>query len=253
MQSTVRRTLTVSMLFLLSAACAEREPALDEQVVLENDGWRLIGGWRAPPGREPVPAVLLLHRAAGSRGEYDDLANALARRGVASLRLDLRGHGESGNLGRFEEPYGEHLSILEGTYKDVNLALRWLASNPRVGANWRAVVGASYSGEAIAEAIRRGGETVSAYVILSPGSFSDESVAQVDTSGVPWLFIRTSEEGEASRGFMDEVFDALANDSKTAEIRVIPGAGHATEILAAHPLVIEQIADWLAKVLDSER
>ena len=30
--------------------------------------------------------------------------------------------------------------------------------------------------------------------MLSPGSFSDESIASIDSSGVPWLFIAAREE-----------------------------------------------------------
>ena len=260
MKTLAARLAAWAVFFSLCSACSERVPGdasevknEDERVVLESGGWRLVGEWRVPPGSKPVPvpAVLLLHRAAGSRGEYAELARALAGRGVASLRLDLRGHGDSDNLGRFEEPYAENRGVLENTHEDINVALRWIAAHPRVDANRLAAVGASYSGEAVGEALRAGGETVSAYVMLSPGSFSDESIAQVDASGAPWLFIRTSEEDEVSLEFIDAVFDALVSDSESAEITVIPGAGHATRIFDAHPFVIEQIADWLAQRLGS--
>jgi pimeloyl-ACP methyl ester carboxylesterase len=181
----------------------EGSAATDERVVLESDGWQLMGEWRAPPARERVPAALLLHRAAGSRGEYAALADALARRGVASLRLDLRGHGESDNLGRFEEPFAENRHILEKTYRDVDTALGWIKAHPAVAASSVAVAGASYSGEAIGEARREGGESAAAYVILSPGSFSDASIAEVDRSDVPWLFMRTTQEDEVSLPFID--------------------------------------------------
>ena len=127
------------------------------------------------------------------------------------MPLDLRGHGASDNLGRFEEPFAENLLLLEDTHEDINVALRWMAARPRVDAKRLAAIGASYSGEAIAEALRAGVEPVSACVILSPGSFSDESIAQVDASGARWLFIRTSEESEVSLEFIHAVFDALAS------------------------------------------
>jgi TPR repeat protein len=109
-----------------------------------------------------------------------------------------------------------------------------------------AVVGASYSGEAIGEALRAGGETATAYVLLSPGSFSQESIAAVDASGASWLFIRTSDEDEVSLPYIDAVFEDLAAGSRSAEVRVVAAAGHATGILEAHPFVIDEIADWLA-------
>jgi dienelactone hydrolase len=206
---------------LLACVAGAASSAIDERVVIDSDGWVLVGEWRAPASETPVPAALLLHRAAGSREEYADLASALASRGVASLRLDLRAHGESDGLGRFEEPSGERV----------------------------AVVGASYSGEAIGEALRAGGDRAAAYVLLSPGSLSTESIAAVDSSGASWLFIRTSEEGEVSLPFIDAVFDELAAKSRSAEVRVVPGVGHATGIFDEHPFMIEEIADWLAERL----
>ncbi|HSF17340.1 MAG TPA: hypothetical protein VLK65_17470 [Vicinamibacteria bacterium] len=59
----------VATLTLLASASACPLP-VDERVVLESHGWRLVGEWRAAETEdEPAPAVLLLHRAAGSRGE----------------------------------------------------------------------------------------------------------------------------------------------------------------------------------------
>ncbi|HXV60970.1 MAG TPA: alpha/beta hydrolase [Vicinamibacteria bacterium] len=254
MRSNSRATRTLGLVasFLLPAALARGLPE-DERVELESNGWRLVGEWRpAESDTELAPAALLLHRAAGSRAEYQELAEELAKRGVASLRLDLRGNGESDNLGRFEEPYEENLRILEKTYEDIHVALRWISARPGIDSDRRAAVGASYSGEAIAEALRQGGERIAAYVILSPGSFSDESIAAVDASGVPWLFIRTSEESEVSREFIDAIFEALASQSKSAEVRVIEGAGHATRIFDEHPFIIEEIAEWLAERLGAE-
>jgi alpha-beta hydrolase superfamily lysophospholipase len=198
-----------------------------------------------------VPAVLLLHRAAGSRAEYHGLAEALVRRGIASLRLDLRACGESINLGRFEAPFADNLHLLDGTHEDVTSAVIWLASQPSVDAERVGVVAASYSGEAVGEALRVRGTLAHAYVMLSPGSFSDESIAAVSSSGAPWLFIRTTEESPASRKYIDAVFEAVAGRSAAAEIDVIEGAGHATHILDMHPRIVDRIADWLATRLNA--
>jgi hypothetical protein len=107
------------------------------------------------------------------------------------------------------------------------------------------VVGASYSGEAIGESLRREGAKASAYVVMSPGSFSDESILEVDRSRVPWLFLRTVEESSASLGFIDAVFEAIERLSRTAEVRVLEGSGHATEMFEGRPQLAIEIADWL--------
>lgn len=229
-------------------AAGPRHPART-RIVLKSHGWNLVGDWLLPPAEPPVPAVLLLHRAAGSRAEHAELAAELARHGIASLALDLRAHGESINRGRFTEPYGEHRHLLEETWRDADAALRWLRARPAVDPDRIAAVGASYSGEAISEALRAPGQPTRAYVLLSPGSFSDESIAAIDPSTAAWLFIRTAEEGEVSRPYVDAVFTELAAASRRAEVRVLPGSGHATEIFESHPPVIGEIADWLARRL----
>ena len=75
--------------------------ATEVRVVVPNDGWELVGDLRLPASQQAAPAVLMLNKAADDRTVYEALAVHLANKGVASLRLDLRGHGESINLGRF--------------------------------------------------------------------------------------------------------------------------------------------------------
>ena len=82
----------------LSAQATENH---DVRVVITSDGWKLIADLMLPEASAPPPAVLMLNKAVGDRKAYVDLARHLAGRGIASLRLDLRGHGESVNLGRF--------------------------------------------------------------------------------------------------------------------------------------------------------
>ena len=53
-----------------------------------------------PSGDGPFPAVLMLHGFASSKDEvggmYQRLAAQLGEQGIASLRIDFRGWGESG-------------------------------------------------------------------------------------------------------------------------------------------------------------
>lgn len=68
-----------------------------------DDGWTLRGEQVLPPS-EPVACAVLGHammvdrRTMDRRG--DGLASTLARRGIAILNFDLRGHGESGPTAR---------------------------------------------------------------------------------------------------------------------------------------------------------
>ena len=72
--------------------------APETRVTITSEGWTLSGDFTpGAPGR--APAVLLLNGAARDRSAYSSLARLLAVRGIGSLRIDLRGHGESINLG----------------------------------------------------------------------------------------------------------------------------------------------------------
>ena len=255
------RWVAASMMLAAAAACsktpdAKTSPAparaaviVAEDIVIENEGWLLKGTLRRPETRAVKPAALLLHRAAGHRGEYVDVAEALADRGVASLALDLRGHGESDTLGRFEEPYRENLHINEGAYRDVAAALDWLAARTDIDAERLVVVGASYSGEAAGRALREGARPAAAYVMMSPGNFSNESIAAAKDSGARWLFVRSVEEGPASKPHIDALFDALETDAPSIERRVLEGSGHATELLDGRPEFVVELSLWIAEAL----
>jgi hypothetical protein len=109
------------------------------------------------------------------------------------------------------------------------------------------LVGASYSGEETAESGRTHGYG-NAYVLLSPGSLSEESIGSMDSSGVPWLFIATREDR-----FLHEISAAIQAEAVTVEVNIVPGAGHATDMLIARPGMAERIAVWLTHRLGAHR
>jgi len=210
------------------------------RVVIESEGWLLVGELTLPRDGTEAPGVLMLNQADGNRTAYASLAGLLADRGIASLRLDLRGHGESTNLGHFTP--GEHRldPMIWNAERDVLAATGYLRRHPRVDVERIALVGASYSGEEMAEAGREEGYA-QAYVALSPGSLSDASIAGMDASGMPWLFIASHEER-----FLQEITAAVQVESESAEVLLLPGTAHGSDLLGIHPELAEHIADWLA-------
>lgn len=212
-----------------------------EEVVLQSDGWEVHGVWQ--PTGDDAPAALLLHDAAGDRDDFEPLVSALNAAGVHALRLELRGHGASTNLGRFQPPYPEHRHINQDAWHDIIAGMRWLRSRPDVTAV--AVLAASYSGEQAALALREGNTMADAYVVFSPGNFSDESMTAAESSSVPWLFARTTLESPGSLRWIDEVFAALPTLAPSAEIRVYPGEGHASKMLDGRPDLPNEIASWI--------
>jgi uncharacterized protein len=87
------------------------------------DGLHLTGTF-ASPDAAPDRAAVLVHGGGVTREEggfFTRLAAGLAEAGVASLRFDLRGHGES--EGRQED------LTLSAILNDIRVALAWLQAS----------------------------------------------------------------------------------------------------------------------------
>ena len=91
----------------------------------------------------------------------------------------------------------------------------------------------------MAEAGRLGGYA-RAYVALSPGSFSQASIAGIDESQVPWFFVVSRNER-----FLREITAAVREQSQSVELLVVPGERHASDILIDRIDLAERIAVWL--------
>ncbi len=214
-----------------------------ERVVIESDGWKLVGDLQLPLSKPPYPAVLLFHQAAGERSVYADLAEFLQAKGIASLRLDLRGHGESTNLGRFVPGETSPDPKIWDAELDVIAAQKFLSSDTRFDDSRFGYVGASYSGEEVTEAGRMNGYG-SLYVMLSPGSFSDNSIEGIDRSDARWLFVACRDDE-----FLKEITAAVWKGSEKVELNILPGSSHGTDMLKEHHGLAERIATWIAQRL----
>ncbi len=237
---------TLGALVVLSAAVsppASGQGARSERVEIESDGWKIIGDLVVPEAKGPVPAVLLLNGAARDRTPYREMAEQLVTQGIASLRVDLRGHGESINLGKFVP--GQNHEILQDTDQDVAAAFASLKADQRIDSARIGVVGASYSGEFMMIAGKKAGYAA-AYVALSPGSLSDESIAAIDQRKLPWLLVVSRHERH-----LKEVAQALRDQSRTAEFLELSGSEHATRLLPAHPDLAARIAVWFRHKLNA--
>ncbi|HRH41258.1 MAG TPA: hypothetical protein PKY82_06395 [Pyrinomonadaceae bacterium] len=214
--------------------------AKETRIVIENDGWNLIGDLQIPKSKKLVSAVILLNKANGNRQVYEKLASHLAENGIASLRIDLRGHGESINKGKFV-PFQENATeILNDTDKDIFAITKYLKAVKGIDPNRIGFVGASYSGEEMAVSARKNGYE-KAYVALSPGSFSEESVKAIDSSKAAWFFIKSVDERART---LKDFFATIRRQSKTAQTMEIAGDKHATDILDSNPELAEMIAIW---------
>ena len=239
------RCLAISMLALWSIRSSEAD-CLGSRVTFESDGWQIVADLYLPAHLSgKVPVVLLFNKAAGDRTAYRNLACELQRKHTASLATDLRGHGESTNLGRFEP--GKNTAILDNTHRDVIAAMRFVGRIRSIDSSRIALVGASYSGEAVSVASQSSG-MVRAIVALSPGSLSDESINGIDSRCVPWLIIVSRDEKH-----LKQVFTEVIARSHLAETIEMSGTAHATDLLETHPELNAMIAAWVTWKLSSGR
>ncbi len=219
-----------------SAPAAEDEPGA---LTLETfDRVELHGSFSSPEGiPAPIPSALLLHGYGETRSVWNDLKDRLLLEGWAVMTLDLRGHGQSRQRNR------EEISVAE-TWRtdpqqfplDVEPALDWLKSQPRLDSNRIAVIGSDVGANLALVAAGRFPEVGTA-VAINP--VLDEALALAG----------------AARAFSPRMAHLIVADRETGqEIReFITGASRVTvqseerSTLAslAAPNTIDEVIRWL--------
>ena len=136
-------------------------PSEDLVKIRTLDGLHLAGTLVRPNADPQGKAVVLVHGGGVTRDEggfFTRLAAGLANAGVASLRFDLRGHGESG--GRQEE------LTLAAILNDIRVALAEVRALS--GATRLSLLGASFTGGVCAYYAAKRKAEVDRLVLLNP-------------------------------------------------------------------------------------
>ncbi len=116
--------------------------AVEELIRFQNEGLWLYGMLHRPEAPRPVPGIVMVHGFTGQRIEDHQLfvkaARALAAAGIAALRFDCRGSGES---------QGEFVDMtVSGEIADARTALTFLAAQPGIDTARLGVLGLSLGG-----------------------------------------------------------------------------------------------------------
>ena len=115
-----------------------------ESVSLYSLGDELAGKLYLPATSRPAPALIVCHGAGEYKENYAEMCELLAERGIASLALDMHGHGASG---------GERFFLRMNEWvADVRAAVGFLSTHQRIDSNKIAAFGLSSGGTAILEA-----------------------------------------------------------------------------------------------------
>ncbi len=230
--------ILTAFFFPLNAAWAK-----NERVTFDSSGWQIVGDLNVPENMERPPVVILLHTMwRGNRHQYDDFAQTLSEAGVASLRIDLRGHGDSINKGKLAYRDIDPALVFDA-WPDVNAARAYLATRSELDAGRVAIVSASYSGELAAKAGRFGGYA-DAYVVLASGLLSLESVFRLQLEDVPFLFVYAKDDHTWAPKMAEFVTMRKFGDLWTYE-----DGGHATALLTSQPGLPSRLATWLKSQL----
>lgn len=182
----------VAALFVLMAAGAE---AQTESVVIDGDHGKLQAVIHKPTLKqgERVPMVLLCHGFMGNKdGALENrIANLLSERGIASIRFDFNGHGQS--EGRFQDMTVPNEIVDAKKVIEYVSALPYVSSVAISGHSQGGVVAAMTAGEL-------GSDKIKAVVLLAPAAVLRDDAIRGSTMGATYDPFNLGEYVELFRG-----------------------------------------------------
>jgi dienelactone hydrolase len=222
------------LLFPFSASSQTRS------YILNSGEWEIHGILTTPDTTEysQVPMVIMTHTMwGGDKSQYETTAEVFREYGIASFRLDLRGHGESINNGKLER--GEVTpSLVFEAWPDIIKAHQFAESLDWVDTTKIGFIGASYSGDLVAKA-GRNYKFGKAYVILSSGMFSLKSMIWMRFSDANWHHFLAKDD----HTFAPQTV-GLIKERGWAETTIYDVGGHATAMLNNIPSLNTSLAEW---------
>ena len=217
--------------------------------------------------QRPGPGVLLLHQINRDRKSWDSVAAQLAAAGINTLTLDLRGFGESGTrLDKLSE--AERGKYQRGWPDDVDLALRYLSSQPGVAHNLIGAGGAGWLGVLYSvDAARRHPEQIKSLALMSGETLRDGLQFLHQASQLPELFVFSDDdEYPPTQDAMKLLYVTASSPSKKlvhypeaedapwlwyedSSGRVPAHGGHGTDMFQVHPELPGIIVHWFVNTL----
>jgi alpha-beta hydrolase superfamily lysophospholipase len=204
----------------------------------------LVADWIPAP--TTLGAVILLHMMPATRQSWAPFQRVLAERGLASLAIDLRGHGEStqadgGTLAYQKFTDAQHARSIN----DVRAAYEWIRAKG-IEATRIGLAGASIGANLALQFLAEEPQIVGA-ILLSPGlqyhgvSTPDAAEKILPHQGV-WM--------AASRGDDDESVNAIQQLAPLLAVedhvtKIVDNHGHGTKMFEADPALMAEAADWM--------
>jgi dienelactone hydrolase len=218
-----------------------------------SDGLTIVGTFVPAQGASPAPACLLVHQLGADRSTYSDFQQALAAAGIASLAIDMRGHGESTGGAELSHR-GFSQEQWEDVANDFKAGLDYLRSQNGVDPTRLGIVGASIAANLAvifaADEISSGAaNTVKALVLLSPGTryHGIQPLPRArDLGRIPVLVVSSSHDSQSYPGSQ-----SLSQAARNATLETFEGSAHGTDIFNTEQDAISRLVEWLSGNLRS--
>ncbi len=257
---------------------------METPVVFDCKGQQIVGMLHLPNGQGRVPGVLLVHGFTGHKAEIHRMFVKLARRltshGMAVLRFDFRGSGDS--AGDFEE------MTIRTQIADALEAFSFLAKHKRVNSRRLAIVGLSLGGAISSHVVARERARVRSLVLLAPVAEGEgildelatpEAVASLAQTGIadhggnlvgvefirqfadmqplrevvkadcPILVLHGENDPIVPAEHSDQYERVLTGAKRRVKKVIVPGADHTFNKHLWETRVLDEAVDWLNDTL----
>ena len=257
---------------------------METPVVFDSKGQQVVGMMHLPDGRGRFPGALLLHGFTGTKTEihrmFVKLSRKLADHGIASLRFDFRGSGDS--AGDFED------MTIRSEVADALEALKFLARHKRVNSRRLALIGMSMGGAIASHVVAREKSRIKSLALWAPVAEGEgildelstpEAVASLAQTGItdhdgnlvgvpfirqfaemrplrevikskcPVLIVHGSRDQTVPVHHAEMYERALRSPKRIVKKVIIEGADHTFNKHVWESRAIDETLDWLAETL----
>ncbi len=173
---TVQTTLFAAALALSAVSVAQAQTA--EDISVTNGDRAVPATVVIPEGEGPFPAVVMNHGHGGGRNEgggFARLADALAEAGIATIRMDFAGVGDS------KAPWTDQ--SLSSMVSDSNASLAYLLANYPVDPDRVGILGYSMGGRVALTIAQSPDSTYKAVGLLAPSANPGEGLITLLAGG----------------------------------------------------------------------
>lgn len=140
-----------------------------DDIFIKNEGRNIPATFVLPSGEGKFPLVVMHHGFAGSRqegGGFERIAEALAKEGIASIRFDFSGCGDS------KEPYTEY--NFTNNKSDSKACLNYALENENIDKDKIGILGYSMGGR-ISILLTQEENPYKAMALLAPAAFTRDT------------------------------------------------------------------------------